>query len=142
MSELFLLGSLVITTVGTLVGYFIGRSEAKAEYTKINNRNLRAMNELENEVEELAAKLNPIAPVGNVAHGWTAKITTHGGGGGGSAPVDARILDEPASNEPKGDYAKWHSENISDPQPPAAPPKKAKASEKKKQTPKRKKGKK
>lgn len=129
MSELFLFGSLVITTVGTLVGYFIGRTEAKAEYTKINNRNLRAMNELENEVEELAAKL--------------PQVTTNGGnGGGGWAPIEVHLLDEPASNEPKGDYAKWHSENISDPQPPA-PPKKAKASEKtKKQTPKRKKGKK
>ena len=133
MSELlFLVGSLVVTTIGTLAGYFIGRAEAKNEYTKINNRNLRAMNELENEVEELAAKLPQ-----NGTGGWVTKKV--------ELPKESVAVIDPVE-EDYTNYDNWNSENISDPLPPAtaeeSKPKKAKAPEKKKQTPKRKKGKK
>ena len=106
MTELFLLGSLVITTVGTLIGYFIGRSEAKGEYEKINNRNLRAMNELENEIEELAGKL-PMPP-SSFYSGWhddsvsdPVRQAEPGNGAAGEVVVEVQLPAAAEENKPK-----------------------------------------
>jgi hypothetical protein len=124
MSELFLFGSLVITTVGTLVGYFIGRSEAKGEYEKINNRNLRAMNELENEIEALTDKIIPPVPPGN--------------GGGGWVRTEVQLPKEVTSTPALEEYLDLDP----DPAEEKAAAKAKKKPAEKKQTPKRKKGKK